>query len=115
MLLAPTPPRPARTPAVRLGALTDVCSRHLAGAILCSMAESTAAELLERALSLPTEDRLALGKELLKSIDRQDEQKWADAWLQEVERRAEAAERGDEPLESWEDVEARIVADLHSK
>jgi putative addiction module component (TIGR02574 family) len=84
-------------------------------AALRSMAESTAAELLERALSLPTEDRLALGKELLKSVDRQDEQQWADAWLAELDRRAESAERGDEPLESWEDVEARILADLHSK
>jgi trehalose-6-phosphate synthase len=80
------------------------------------MVESTAAELLERALSLPREDRLALGKELVRSVVRDDEQQWADAWLEELDDRAEAAERGeDEPPESWEDIEARFLAELRSR
>ena len=79
------------------------------------MDESTAAELLERALSLPAQDRLALGKELLRSVVGQAEQQWTDAWLEELDRRAGAVERGDEPGEGWEDVEARYLADLRNR
>jgi hypothetical protein len=41
-----------------------------------------------------------------------EDEDWNEAWAQELDRRSAAAERGEEPLESWESVEARIRTDL---
>jgi putative addiction module component (TIGR02574 family) len=76
------------------------------------MGQSNAAELLQRALELPAEDRLALATELLNSVEGPEDQDWNAAWGQELDRRSAAVERGEEPLESWESVEASIRADL---
>ncbi|MBI2895981.1 MAG: addiction module protein [Deltaproteobacteria bacterium] len=79
------------------------------------MHHANAAELLERALSLPVEDRLAPATEILNSVEGPEDDEWTEAWLKELDRRAAAAERGEEALEDWETVEARILADLSGK
>jgi putative addiction module component (TIGR02574 family) len=76
------------------------------------MGQSNAADLLQRALELPADDRLALATELLNSVEGPEDEDWNQAWAHELDRRSAAAERGEEPLESWDSVEARIRADL---
>ena len=79
------------------------------------MARAGASELLEQALSLPTEERLALATELLNSVEGREDQEWGEAWVKELDRRAAAVERGEEALEDWASVEARILADLRGR
>jgi putative addiction module component (TIGR02574 family) len=79
------------------------------------MAQSNAAELLQQALGLPAEDRLALATELLNSVEGAEDEEWSQAWLRELDRRAAAVERGEETLEDWAAVEARIRAELSGK
>jgi putative addiction module component (TIGR02574 family) len=76
------------------------------------MGQSNAADLLQRALDLPADDRLALATELLNSVEGPEDDDWNQAWAQELDRRSAAVERGEEPLESWDSVAARIRADL---
>jgi putative addiction module component (TIGR02574 family) len=76
------------------------------------MGRSNAAELLQRALELPADDRLAMATELLNSVEGPEDEDWSEAWAQELDRRSAAVDKGEEPLESWESVEARIRAEL---
>ena len=76
------------------------------------MVKTSVADLLRLALKLPAGDRLALATELLKSVEGAEEQAWSDSWVRELDRRTAAVERGEEPLESWETVEANIRARL---
>jgi putative addiction module component (TIGR02574 family) len=76
------------------------------------MGQSNAADLLQRALELPADDRLALATELLNSVEGPEDDDWNDAWAQELDRRSAAVDRGEEALESWDSVESRIRADL---
>jgi hypothetical protein len=48
----------------------------------------------------------------LNSVDGPKDEAWNEAWAQELDRRSAAVERGEEPLELWEAVEARIRADM---
>ena len=79
------------------------------------MSQSNAAELLQRALGLPAEDRLALATELLNNVEEPEDDEWSDAWARELDRRSAAVERGEETLEDWPSVEARIRAELSEK
>ena len=76
------------------------------------MGQSNAADLLQRALELPADDRLALATELLNSVEGPEDDDWNEAWAQELDRRSADVERGEEPLEPWDSVESRIRADL---
>ena len=76
------------------------------------MVKTSVAELLRLALALPAGDRLALATELLNSVEGAEDQDWSEAWVQELDRRAAAVDRGEEPLESWETVETNIRARL---
>lgn len=79
------------------------------------MTQPNTNDLLEKALKLPADERLALATELLKSVEGPEDTEWSEAWLAEVDRRAAAVERGEEPLESWESVEARIAGELQGR
>jgi putative addiction module component (TIGR02574 family) len=76
------------------------------------MGQSNAADLLQRALELPADDRLALATERLNSVEGREDENWNEAWARELDRRSAAVKRGDEALASWDSVESRIRADL---
>ena len=48
-------------------------------------------------------------------MDEPDDEDWTAVWAQELDRRAAAVERGEEQLETWDSVEARIRAELQRK
>ncbi|HWZ93117.1 MAG TPA: addiction module protein [Polyangiaceae bacterium] len=53
------------------------------------MAQVTHAELLQRALELPVDDRLALVTELLESVEGPEDPERAGAWAAELDRKPE--------------------------
>ena len=79
------------------------------------MAQSHPDELLRRALALPPGERLALATELLNSVEERQDDHWTRAWLAELDRRSAAIDRGEDKLEDWETVKARLRAELRSK
>ena len=79
------------------------------------MAQGNTAELLERALKLPPEDRLALATELLNSVEGGEDEEWTTTWTDELDRRAAAAERGETALHDWRDVSDEIRTELQRK
>lgn len=56
--------------------------------------ENAAKALVDRALELPASERIALAEELLKSLDRPD-QELDELWAKEADSRLEAFENGD--------------------
>jgi putative addiction module component (TIGR02574 family) len=79
------------------------------------MASSHSDELLRRALELPPDERLALATELLNSVEEPEDERWAAAWLAELDRRSAAIDRGEDKLEDWETVKTRLRAELRAK
>jgi putative addiction module component (TIGR02574 family) len=73
---------------------------------------SSARKLLEDALVLPEDERLKLASEIIASIDGPRDADWDDAWLAELDRRAEAAKARGETASEWTDVRARILKRL---
>lgn len=72
-------------------------------------------ELRTAALSLPTEDRASLARDLLKSLHGPEEPDVDAAWLAEVERRArELADGTVEPVD-WEVARERIARRLRER
>lgn len=78
------------------------------------MSETTARDLLARALNLPPSERLDLVTELLKSVEGPEEEVWSGAWLTELDKRMGDAERdGDD--EDWNAVRARVSRELRTR
>ena len=71
-----------------------------------------ARKLLEDALGLPENERLELASEIIASVDGPRDADWEDAWLAELDRRAEAAKARGETASEWTDVGARILKRL---
>jgi hypothetical protein len=75
---------------------------------------STAEDILKLALQLPESDRARVAAEILSSLGPALERRDDDAWITEVERRAQAAIAG-EPGLSWpqvlDHVEGRLARD----
>jgi putative addiction module component (TIGR02574 family) len=76
------------------------------------VAQATAAELLQHALQLPVEDRLALATELLESVEGPDDPEWDDAWAVELDRRVRELDEGRARGVPWPEVKAKIEARL---
>ncbi|GMV12826.1 MAG: hypothetical protein AMXMBFR56_10500 [Polyangiaceae bacterium] len=79
------------------------------------MAQPTANELLERALQLPADERLALATELLDSVEGREDPAWAAAWAAELDRRVKALDNGTAKSIPWEQVKADIEARLRAR
>jgi putative addiction module component (TIGR02574 family) len=79
------------------------------------MSEHPRPGILEEALRLPADERLALATELLNSVEGSGDSEWDAAWLAEVDRRAQ--ETADDPtsLEDWASVRSRLLGELRSK
>jgi len=79
------------------------------------MDQATSAELLDRALRLPVDDRLALAAELLESVEGPHEPEWAEAWAAELDRRVGELDEGRVQGVPWPEVKAKIEARLRAK
>jgi putative addiction module component (TIGR02574 family) len=78
---------------------------------LCMRAD----ELRREALALPVDERAALAKDLLLSLDEGDEPGAEDAWAEELGQRAQAVADGTATLVDWADAEKRISARLKAR
>lgn len=58
------------------------------------MASTDPAELMAKALQLPTAARLELADQLLASVEGPEDEEWAAAWAAELKRRVDAYESG---------------------
>jgi putative addiction module component (TIGR02574 family) len=72
----------------------------------------SARKLLEDALSLPEDERLALASEIIASVDGPRDTDLEQAWLAELDRRVDAAKARGEIASDWSDVRARILKQL---
>lgn len=79
------------------------------------MAASNVAQVLQQALDLPTEDRLAVATELLNSVEGPEDPEWAEAWSKELQKRLREVESGAVKTVPWADVKARVAASLQQK
>jgi putative addiction module component (TIGR02574 family) len=86
------------------------------GAKRCPPHDSSgSAELLEQALKLPPQARLALADELLDSVEGPEDPEWTAAWTAELARRVKQLESGQAKTVPWEEARARILAKLRSR
>lgn len=74
-----------------------------------------ARDLLADALRLELADRAELASELIASLDGPSDPDAAQAWAEEIERRAASLKAGTATIESWEEVKRRIVKDVLRK
>jgi putative addiction module component (TIGR02574 family) len=72
-------------------------------------------KLLDQAMSLSEDERLALATDLIASVDGPAESGWDDTWAEELERRATAAAQRGTPAPEWREVRARILSRLAAK
>jgi putative addiction module component (TIGR02574 family) len=73
-----------------------------------------ALELLQRALSLPEEERTALGSSLIESLEEVSDPGAECAWDEEIARRIQDLNSGKAKTASWEEVRQRMSARLTS-
>lgn len=67
-------------------------------------------ELLSEALDLPSRERARLARELLRSLDGDEDGDATEAWTEELRRRLQEVKDGTAELDDWEDVRARLAA-----
>jgi putative addiction module component (TIGR02574 family) len=79
------------------------------------MTQGSPAELLQRALQLPADDRLALATEILDSVEGPEDPKWAAAWATELDRRVRELDAGTVKAIPWEQVRSETLERLRSK
>jgi putative addiction module component (TIGR02574 family) len=70
----------------------------------------TAKNIFSDALTLPRQERARLAHELLVSLDAPQDPGAAEAWLVEIDRRAQEVENGTAVLEEWNTVRDRLTA-----
>lgn len=77
---------------------------------------TTTADILNRALALPANDRAHLAHEILLSLDSEEiVSDWDQAWQKEVELRSDKVERGESVPRDWravmDDIESQLRKD----
>jgi putative addiction module component (TIGR02574 family) len=72
-------------------------------------------ELLQKALSLPAEDRAALASSLIDSLDQTVDEDAEIAWQQEISRRMDEVRSGKAKTIPWREVQRKGRALLHGK
>jgi putative addiction module component (TIGR02574 family) len=72
-------------------------------------------QLLQKALSLPAEDRGALAASLLDSLDQAVDEDAETAWQQEISRRMDEIRSGKAKTIPWREVQQKSRALLHGK
>lgn len=71
-----------------------------------------ARKLLEDVLALPEEERLELASEIIASVDGPRDAGWDAAWLDELDRRVDAAKSRGDSGSDWSDARSRILKRL---
>lgn len=66
-------------------------------------------DILNAVLALPAEERARIAHELLVSLDEREDPDAADAWLDELDQRAQEVENGTAELEDWDTVRERLT------
>ena len=79
------------------------------------MTPASPAELLQCALRLPADDRIALATEILDSVEGPEDPKWAAAWAAELGRRVNELDAGTVKTIPWEQVKSETLQRLRSK
>ena len=74
-----------------------------------------AADLLTNALALPVRERAKIAHELLLSLDDGADADAADAWVAELEQRANEVRSGSVVTEDWETIRARLTQRWHRR
>lgn len=73
---------------------------------------NAARKLLQDVLALPEDERLELASEIIASVDGPRDAGWEASWLDELDRRVDAANRRGESGADWSDVRSRILKRL---
>jgi putative addiction module component (TIGR02574 family) len=76
---------------------------------------ANASDVLQQAMDLPTEDRLAVATELLNSVEGPEDPGWADVWREELKRRLREYESGAVQGIPWSEAKERALAALREK
>lgn len=79
------------------------------------MSDVARSELLQEALKLSAEERLALAKSLWDSVERPEDPEWRAAWTAEVHRRLKGVEDRTTKTIPWTEARARILERLKSE
>lgn len=79
------------------------------------MAQASPAALLEDALRLAPDDRLALATELLHSVEDHNDPEWSKAWAAEIARRIQELDEGKVKTIPWPELRAELEARFASK
>lgn len=74
-----------------------------------------ARKLLDDVLALPEEERARLVTEVIASLDGPPDADWETTWLDELDRRVEAAKRAGESGTDWSEVRAELLAELRTR
>ncbi len=69
----------------------------------------SARKLLQDVLALPEDERLELASEIIASVDGPRDADWETVWLNDLDRRADAAKARGETASEWTDVRARLL------
>jgi putative addiction module component (TIGR02574 family) len=72
-------------------------------------------ELLQKAMSLPPEDRASLASSLIDSLDQTVDEDAEIAWQQEIARRMDEVTSGKVKTIPWREVQRKSRALLHGK
>jgi hypothetical protein len=70
---------------------------------------TAARKLLDQALDLPDDERLAIASALLESVEGPADPEWDAEWMKEFERRDAAARASATPLAEWSEVRTRVL------
>jgi putative addiction module component (TIGR02574 family) len=79
------------------------------------MTPASPAELLQCALRLPADDRIALATEILDSVEGPEDPKWVAAWAAELDRRVNELDAGTVKTIPWEQVKSETLQRLRSR
>jgi putative addiction module component (TIGR02574 family) len=69
-------------------------------------------KIVDDALALPDEDRLAIAAELIDSVEGPDDAEWTSAWSAEIDRRVAEADRTGDRGQPWSQVRAELLERL---
>jgi len=72
-------------------------------------------QILPELLKLPAHERARLATELVRSLDESEDPDAAEAWLNELDRRAREVVTGTAKLEDWTKVRKRIELRLRAR
>jgi putative addiction module component (TIGR02574 family) len=72
-------------------------------------------DLLAEALNLTAAERLSLATELLDSVEGVEDPAWEAAWLAELDRRTDAADRDPDSLSDWADVKRAALDEIRRR